>query len=209
MNHLEAANAEATAAPKCPSPSQTFTPGQEHYKLQNYLQKNVLCGSEITCQRRPDEQRDTLHDGNQAKSGLEVAHLHHIHEDSVHQGPHHTHGQPEDDHIYHQHGKIRPNAADTVTEPIDQQSRSEHVNMPPFEPGHVEHDSESRADEDVDHTQDGQHQGSLSLFHSMCRSIRNQKYQRHQKAKHHPGETYGIHTVMSVVAELVKGHVFA
>lgn len=114
-------------------PSQTFTPGKELFTKMFYVVQGA-----ITCQRRPDEQRDALHDGNQAKSGLEAAHIHHIHKDGVHQGPHHAHAQPEDDHVDHQHSKIGPNAADTVTEPVDQQSRSKHVNMPPFEPGHVE-----------------------------------------------------------------------
>lgn len=168
-----------------------------------------LIEGEITCHWRPNEQRDALHDGNQAKSGGEAAHLHHIHEDSEHQGPHHTHGQPEDYHIYNQHSETGPNAADIVTEPIDQQSRSKHINMPSFKPGHVENDAKSRADDDVDHTQDGQYQGSLSLLHSMCCSIRNQIYQGHQKPKHHPDESYGKHTEASVVAELIKGHMFA
>lgn len=165
--------------------------------------------SNITCQWRPDQQRDALHDGDQAQGGGEAAHLHHVHEDGEHQGAHHAHGQPVDDDEGHQDGEGGPHAADGVAEPVDQQGGGEHVDVPPFEPGHVEDDPEDGADHDVDHAQDGQQQGGASLLHAVSRGVRNQVDQGDHKAQHHPGEAHGVHAVASVAAELIKGHVFA
>ncbi len=163
----------------------------------------------ITCQWRPNEQRDAFHDSEQAQRWGEAAHLHYIHEDSEHQGAHHTHGQPVERHISQQYSKAGPNTADTVTEPVDQQSWGKYINVSPFEPGQVEEDAKGRSHHDVNDTQDGEQQRSLALLHVVCCCVWNQIHQRHHKPKHHPGDADGIHTVTRVITELIKGHVFA
>lgn len=166
---------------------------------------DILC---VTCQRRSNKQRDALHDGEQPQRRREAPHLHYIHQDGEHQRPDHAHRKSVRDHIRHQHGESGPDAADAVTEPVEEQGGGKHINMAPFEPGHVEHDGERRPHHDVNDTQDGEQQRSPARLHAVGRGVRNQIYQRHHEAQHHKSDAYGKHTVMPVVEELIEGHVF-
>lgn len=163
----------------------------------------------FTCQWRPNEQRDTLHDSKEAKGWGKAAHLHYIHEDGKHQGAHHAHGKPVDHHVSQQYMEAGPDAADAVTEPIDKQSCRKHVNVSPFEPWHVKDDAKRWPHHDVDDPQDGQQVRSLTRLHVICCGVGNQIHQRYHKPEHRPRDADGVHAVAQVIAELIEGHVFA